>query len=58
MTMTALSHIYSNQNPHALQSEISNGLALAIYYCYRQLANLLSALAKYAVRKFAVQEES
>jgi hypothetical protein len=36
---------------------IISALALAIYYCYRQLANLLSALAECAVRKLAVQEE-
>ena len=52
-----LSHIYSSQNPHTLRSEIPNDLTLAICYCYRQSANLLSALAKYTVRKFAVQEE-
>jgi hypothetical protein len=48
---------HSCQNPHTLRSEIPNDLALVICYCYRQLANLLSAPTRYAVRKFAVQEE-
>jgi len=48
---------HSCQNPHTLRSEIPNDLALVICYCYRQLANLLSAPAKYTVRIDAVQEE-
>jgi hypothetical protein len=48
---------HSCQNPHTLRSEIPNDLALVICYCYRQLANLLSAPAKHAVRIDAVQEE-
>jgi hypothetical protein len=37
--------------------EFPSDSVLAICYCYRQLANLLSVHAKYTVRKFAVQEE-